>query len=443
MQLNADQEFVVSRAVDWFKYSPEQLFQYDGPPGSGKSVVLNEIVRRLNLDVNTEVAPMSFIGAASLIMRTKGLYTAKTAHSWIYDVIDVPIRDAKTGEVVYRKDGRLVTRRQFIPKTYLDSEIKLIIIDEAFCMPRELRPAIERFGIKIIACGDQNQLPPVKDDPAFLVSGKIYHLTQVMRQEGRDDIIFIADRAMRRLPLLNGYYGHSMVVDRDDVSDSMLLWADMIICGTNRTRDIINDHIRYLKGYNHELPQYGERLVCRNNNWDLQGRDQANVKISLVNGLIGTVINHPGIDSYSERDGTFHLDFLCDYAQCKFHCEANYKHMISDHQIRTAIKDSPFSKGQMFEFAYAITCHIAQGSQFDKVIYIEEFLHESLQPRLNLVGATRATKQLIYVNMANSSWPPYDDPVKVPDMEVRRNKLRAKFKKQRVRPREITEALNF
>ena len=43
--LNPGQEFVVRAAVDWFLNSDEQLFQYDGPPGSGKSVVLNEIVK--------------------------------------------------------------------------------------------------------------------------------------------------------------------------------------------------------------------------------------------------------------------------------------------------------------------------------------------------------------------------------------------------------------
>ena len=431
MQLNHDQEFVVSRAVDWFKYSSEQLFQYDGPPGSGKSVVLNEIVNRLGLDIATEVAPMSFIGAASLIMRTKGLFTAKTAHSWIFDVVDIPIKDPSTGQIIYKRDGHVLTKRGFMPKETLGPTIKLIIIDEAFCMPRTLRPYIERLGVKILACGDQNQLPPVKDYPAFLVDGKIHHLSQIMRQEGRDDIIFISNRAMHRQPLLNGYYGHSMVVDREDLSDEMLLWADMIICGTNRTRDIINDHIRYLKGYNSLIPQYGERLVCRNNNWDLEAHDSSGVTINLVNGLIGTVVNHPGIDTFNERDKTFKIDFLCDYVPCQFKCNANYDYIVSKHAYRSTIKDSPYSKGQMLEYAYAITCHIAQGSQFEKVLYIEEFLGEDIQSRLNLVGATRATKQLIYVNMENEPWPTYDDPTTMAINEERLRKIR-RLRKKRV-----------
>ena len=431
MQLNPDQEFVISRAVDWFKYSSEQLFQYDGPPGSGKSVVLNEIVNRLGLNVLTEIAPMSFIGAASLIMRTKGLVTAKTAHSWIFDIVDVPIKDPSTGAPVYNRDGHVMTKKGFIPKDHLAPSIKLIVVDEAFCMPRYLRQHLEHFGLKILACGDTNQLPPVGDAPAFLVDGKIHHLSQIMRQEGRDDIIFIADRAMRQLPLLNGYYGHSMVVDREDLCDNMLLWADMIICGTNRTRDIINDHIRSLRGYRTLTPQYGERVVCRNNNWGLETTDANGTKVNLVNGLIGTVVSHPGVDSYNSRNNTLALDFLCDYIPCTFSCEANYDYLVSRHEQREAIKNSPYANGQMIEYAYAITCHIAQGSQFEKVLYIEEWLGDDIQPRLNLVGATRATKQLIYVNPEREPWPEYGDQHSVANIVTEARLAKAKKFKRR------------
>ena len=412
MDLNAGQRFIVEKAIDWFYNSPEQVFQYDGPPGSGKSVVLNAIVKTLGLNVYTEVAPMSFIGAASLVMRTKGLYSAKTAHSWCYDAVDVPKRDEE-GNVIHGDNGKPIYVAKFYPKQRLDERIKLIIIDEAYCMPMSMRPTIEKFGIKIIACGDQNQLPPVKDRPAFLTSGTVYHLTEIMRQIGIEDIVFIANRAMLGLPLLNGYYGHSMVIDRENLTDSMLLWADAIICCKNSTRDKINDHIRYIKGFYTDLPCYGERVVCRNNNWNNTCIDEFGNHIALVNGLIGTVQNQPGPDSIDLKKNTFKLIFTPDLAnECTFNTDANYDYIISEHSTRQILKQDKYEQGVMFEFAYAITCHIAQGSQFHKVIYIEESMQGNIQSCLNLVGPTRADQQLIYVKNNYMPWKDYGDPPK-------------------------------
>lgn len=415
MLLNTEQEFVVQEAIKWFHTPGDMLFQYDGPPGTGKSVVLNEIVKRLELDITTEIAPMSFIGAASLVMRVKGLYSAKTAHSWCYDVVKV-IKYDKDGNVMKDKKGRTMYTRKFVPKSSLGDTIRLIIIDEAYCMPRSMRAVIEKFGIKVLACGDQKQLPPVGDSPAYLIDGKIYHLTQIMRQMGIEDIIFIANRAMHQMPLLPGYYGHSMVIDRDNLSDSILLWADVIICCTNRTREIINNHIRYLKGYKGQLPNFGERIVCRSNDWETCEIDSFGNIINPVNGLLGTVTNSPGVDTYIDEDRTFILSFTPDLAKdCNFLIEANYDYMIAkDANVRKEIKNNARTVGNCIEFAYAITCHISQGSQFNKVIYIEESMGSHIQGCLNLVGPTRATRQLIYVRNNFKPWQTYPEETNKP-----------------------------
>ena len=47
MILNKGQEEAATKAVYWFKYSSEQYFSIAGYAGTGKSVVIAEIIRRL------------------------------------------------------------------------------------------------------------------------------------------------------------------------------------------------------------------------------------------------------------------------------------------------------------------------------------------------------------------------------------------------------------
>lgn len=396
--LNQSQQFVVDEAVKWFNNSNEQLFQFDGPPGSGKSVVLNEIIKRLDLDVLSEVAPMSFIGSASLVMRMKGLLSARTIHSWIYNIKEVNARD-KNGNVIL--DTLLNTPikvPKFIPVKALDPNIKLIVIDEAFTVPLSMKKEIEKFGLKILACGDQAQLPPVADEPAYLISGKIHHLTEVMRQTGRDDIIYLSNRAKAGLPLLNGYYGNSLVINKEDLSDDMLLWADQVICCHNNTRDNLNYKMRSLLGYASKLPMYGEKIVCRKNNWLESISADNGWEINLVNGLIGRVCNNPDVSSFDGK--LFSMSFVPDLVpNISFDSiRCNYKYMISDYKTRNSIKNNRYEVGNMFEYAYAATAHVCQGATIPKVVYIEEYMPD-IQRALNLVGMSRASEQIIYVKM--------------------------------------------
>ena len=397
--LNSGQKYIVSEAIKWYynKDNNDQIFQFDGPPGSGKSVVLNEIIKQLGLDPLYDIAAMSFIGSASLVMRMKGLINAKTIHSWLYDVVEVNARD-KNGAVIM--DTLLnvpVKVPKFIPIDKLDPNIKLIVIDEGFTVPLSMREQILKFGIKVLVCGDQGQLPPVGDLPGFLVDGKIYHLTEIMRQTGRDDIIYLSNRARAGLPLINGFYGNSLVIDKNDLTDNMLLWADQVICCKNNTRDYINNRIRNLLGFKGELPQYGEKIVCRKNNW-LQSIDFDNgTSLNLVNGLIGRVSNNPDISTFDGK--LFTMSFIPDLVpNVEFKdTRCNYKYMISGYNERNSIKNSKYEIGNMFEFAYCITDHLAQGTQAHKVVYIEEYMNPQIQNNLNLVGASRADQSLIYV----------------------------------------------
>lgn len=396
--LNKGQQKIVNEAVKWYYNGDNQVFQYSGNAGTGKSVVLNAIIKRLGLSID-EIAPMSFIGAAAIVMRLKGLTNAKTIHSWLFNPVE-RVKVDKNGFMV-KNDylDRPIFGIDFEPKP-LD-HVKLIVIDEAGAVPRriksetgdeiDLKYEIESRGIKIIACGDLDQLPPVGDEPAYLTSGKIYILDEIMRQSEGSAIVYLAQRAKQGLPIHKGNYGNVLVIDNDELTSTMLERSDMVICGKNITRDKINTTIRNNIGYFSNIPNYGERLVCRKNNWKLE-----NNGINLANGLIGTVVNQPDVSRFDGK--TFSIDFRPDMLNTPFtNIQCDYNYFTAPSDLKYKYKYSKYNMSEKFEFAYCITTHISQGSQYKHGTYIEEYLNKDINKNLNYTGITRFSDAMIYV----------------------------------------------
>ena len=376
IHLNPQQQNIVDQAVNWFRNSSEQVFQYSGSAGTGKSVVMNAIIQTLGLDI-TEVAPMSFIGAAVIVMRQKGLINAKTVHSWLYE-----LKWEESGEV----DGYLnrpKKRMVFVPKP-LPPEKKLICIDEAGCVPYHLKAEIENRGIKVLACGDLNQLPPVKDKPAYLYNGDVKYLTQIMRQNEGSGIVYLAQQILEGKPLQEGFYGNAVVMPDTLIRDSIIEQSEAIVCGRNATREKFNRYVRKnIMGFENSLPNYGEKLVCRKNNWS-----QEVDGINLANGLVGYVSNQPDPSAFDGK--TFSMNFLPPMLTHSFvNLKCDYKYFVASPEERQAIKSSPYFKGEKFEYAYAVTTHLSQGAQYRTGIYFKEYLNQSINKNLDYTGITR------------------------------------------------------
>ncbi len=394
--LNEQQQRVHDEAIDWFNNSSEQVFQITGAAGTGKSVLMGKILNSLNLK-STSVMAMTFTGAASLVMRRNGFPDACTIHSGLYHIVEYkPAINEITKDDIDSTTGLIKSRKIFTKKPFIDPEIKLMFIDEAYMVPARMKKDILSFGVKIIVSGDSNQLGPPGDEPAFLVSGKIHRLTQLMRQAETDPIIYLANRVLQNKPIHNGVYGNNvLVIDDTDIIPQMYGIADVIICGTNRTRDLFNSEIRRLAGFSSSiLPRVGERIICRHNNWDIVSDEH----ITLVNGLAGVVINQR--ESIDDRGKTFTVDFLPDKCNIWFdNIKVNYEYFTSTAQRRKEIKDlnSKYVKGELFEYAYALTCHLSQGQEYNNVFYYEEYLRPQMQAQANYTAITRAKNTLIYV----------------------------------------------
>lgn len=393
MLFTTEQEEIIQGAVNHIKSNEtdELVYQIAGSAGTGKSTILMEIIRRIGIPMS-RIAIMTFIGQAAIVLRSKGMYNAKTIHSQLYVAEeDYVYQDSHiVRDPVYNKP---LTKIYFRLRKNLE-EIDYIIIDEAWTVPKRMKKDIESFGIKIIASGDSKQLPPVGDDPAYLVDGDIHYLTKTMRQGKGSQIINIADYLSKGYSISPGYYGEVLVIEEQDLTDEMIKNSNIMICGTNATRDVLNNHVRHdILHFDQKLPIYGEKIICRKNDWNIEVNG-----ISLANGLIGSVIADITPLDIDTKKKTFTIDFRPDMFNGIFRdLECDYEYFTADSVARRYLKNKPYSRSSKFEYAYAITTHLSQGAQYPSGIYFKENFRKDIQPNLDYTGITRFSDFVIVV----------------------------------------------
>lgn len=391
IQPSQNQIDIANKAVDWYYNSPEQIFQITGGPGTGKSFLLHYIVARLNLEP-WEIAPMAFTGAAAIVMRKKGFVNSRTIHSWLLQPVDKKKKDKYGNDQMNTYFNIPEIGIGFIPKP-LHPDIRLVVIDEAKMCPLYMRQLLENYPVKVLVAGDINQLDPVACKPGYFINGEVHYLTEVFRQKENSGIVWIAERIRQHLPIHCGEYTDCLVIFDDEVTNEMILASDVLICGRNDTRDLLTHRIRHdLLHIDSDLPSHWERLVCRNNNWRLELDG-----INLANGLMGCVSNHPDV-SCLYRDGMFVIDFKPLMLDKSFkNVQVDLDYFRAPFKDKQKFKFSPKYNGEKFEYGYAITTHISQGSEFSKGIYFEEFLNKEINTQLHYTGITRFADYCIYV----------------------------------------------
>jgi len=394
---NQGQSNAIKEALHWFSNSSEQIFEISGNPGTGKSVVINEILTQIQNKYKIpmeRIAPMAYTGAASIVMRLKGLVNAKTIHSWLYEAIEVPMTREDGSIVMDTYLNVPVMTLKFVPRQ-LKGKLDIIIIDEGGTVPLSMKNELLKTGAKILVAGDIDQLPPVADRPAFLTDfSKVHYLTEIMRQAEGSAIIYLSQRVKQGLPIHMGLYGNDVLVIEDtEVSNEMLMNSPVVLCGRNNTRDNINNYIRQdIKGYKDMMPKYLEKVICRENNWVLECDG-----INLTNGLTGTVVNSPDPSGFDGKE--FRIDFIPDMLPHAVfrNVPVSYRYLCADRNTKDLLKQSGMVSGNLFEYGYAQTVHLAQGSQWPQGIYYEEYLNREINNRVHYTALTRFSNRCIYV----------------------------------------------
>ena len=127
-------------------------------------------------------------------------------------------------------------------------------------------------------------------------------------------------------------------------------------------------------------------MICRKNNWSRSIDDN----IYLVNGMTGFIED---IDGKTYNGKSLEVDFRPDFLEDDvFH---NLKIDMGYLRLPSNQKGSYYSRLDKLEYGYAITCHLAQGSQQDKVlVYQENFGGWDFNKRWLYTAVTRAVEEL-------------------------------------------------
>ena len=258
-------------------------------------------------------------------------------------------------------------------------------------VPARMCKDILSFGVPTMVLGDRGQLPPIFGESLFLQNPDV-SLDEIVRQKEGDPIIYLSYLARTGQDIPLGKYGdRCFVVDTDLLRyPKIYTKPDMVLCGKNKTRENINNTVRYnIKHYDTEIPQFGEKLVCRKNNWDIEIDD-----IALINGLFGNVINTYE-DSFNGR--SLNIDFKPECLNDWYEdVSLDYEYLTMDYKDRKNY--GMYTNGNLFEYGYASTVHLAQGSQYGYVLFIEEVMgNAKFQKRFNYTGITRAKNTLVMV----------------------------------------------
>lgn len=371
----------------------EQWTCISGYAGSGKSTLIKFIISALGVNPKEEVCYIAFTGKAVTVLKQKGCPNAVTAHKLLYKAAQMPNGTYK-----------------FTPKGVLDGNYKVIVVDEVSMLPKPMWDLLVSHGIYILATGDPGQLPPIdKNMDNHILDNPHIFLDEIMRQAQNSEIIRLSMWIREGKPLADfPCLGEQVqIFTKDQVVSGMYGWADQILCATNAKRTEINNIVRNQKGFGAE-PAEGDKIISLKNHWDYlsQSGDWA-----LTNGSIGTITGYskqnirlaPWIcqDPVAYMITTMELDD----GDCFSGLPVDYKALttgkpaLDDRQAYQLVKSKKGIPPFDFAYAYAITTHKAQGSEWSKVLIFEEgfpFSHEEHQ-RWLYTAVTRASDKVVIV----------------------------------------------
>lgn len=437
---NADQEKALKMLSGFLsKDDPADFFILTGSAGTGKTSLIQSITDYLG-NRESEFFLAAPTGRSAKIISEKTGQRAQTLHSMLFTVSF----DEESMQVI------------FTPKVNQQHEdIRYYVVDESsmisdlppgnqnrFFQNVSLLKQLIRFvksgnaRNKIIFVGDKNQLPPVGSDfsPALAsrhlinqydLSGYIFNLTQVERHGAGSYILENAERILEvmkergvRNPDIHyqaGYNFSRSIKNYLAHLENRGPEESLMIAHANAQVNALN---RFARNFRFNFPGENlavlpKELLISNHNTEVEGETiykgtylliksiwtpeefaglrflNARVEFEKINGNSREIHSKIMLDSLVSMDGSIPLE-----KEKRLLHEA-FRHNRKFRKTKDP-RDDAFVNALRVRYGYAMTCHKAQGGEWNKVFLHQGYRRENL--RWLYTAVTRAKSDLVSIN---------------------------------------------
>ena len=426
------------------------IFLMTGYAGTGKTSVISSIVKTLDL-LRMRSVLLAPTGRAAKVLASYSGRLAFTIHKKIYRQ-----KSSKDGFGSFSLDRNLLKDTFFIV-----DEASMVSNSSGdsslFGSGRLLDDLIEFVysgtDCKLIIVGDTAQLPPIGsivspalDEDALGAYGFgliSCELKQVVRQSETSGVLMNATRVRLQVAESNLIhpsidcinYKDTIRIGGDDLIDEIStaygqcgMEGTIIVVNSNKQANRYNQGIRNRIFFREEEISSGDMVMVVKNNYSIIAEDDEGAGF-IANGDIAEVRK---IRKYEEKYGFHFADMMLKFPDYDLEIESKvlldvlhldtpalpsdkskelFQSILTDYlNIKTrrkqfeAVKNNPYFNALQIKFAYAVTCHKAQGGQWERV-FIDQGMFNRNEITIDYLrwfytALTRATDRVYLVNFA-------------------------------------------
>ena len=424
------------------------ILLFKGYAGTGKTTMLGAAVKMMD-SLNQKAILLAPTGRAAKVFSEYSGHSAFTIHKKIYR--QRSFSDEFSG---FSLDDNLYKDTLFIvdEASMISNESVGVSIFGSGCLLDDLIQYVySGDNCKLILMGDPAQLPPVSltESPAlsaeyikgYNLSVTEIQLTKVVRQQEDSGILFNATNIRNALrsgeidiypEVTTENYGDIKEINGDELIEEISsaygndgIDDTMIICRSNKNANIYNYGIRNRILFREEEISSGDRLMVVRNNY-FWGKAHKDIDF-IANGEIIQVVRVRHTEElfgfrfcnilarFIDYDTELEIKIILDTLQSESPALSkeqsdklftsiaeNYADIRTKPERLKKIKEDPYFNAIQVKYAYAVTCHKAQGGQWSNIFldtgYVtEEMMGEDFY-RWLYTAFTRATKHLFLVN---------------------------------------------